>query len=75
MEKTLKDLAAKSGEIVYIRPAGQRDLPAELRQQTERLENLYAVHTKDGARLALVKGRMLAFSLARENDFVPVNVH
>ncbi|MYA88929.1 MAG: DUF1150 family protein, partial [Boseongicola sp. SB0662_bin_57] len=36
---------------------------------------VYAVHSSDGERLALVKDRSLAFILARQNDLAPVNVH
>ncbi len=61
--------------IVYVRPVRVEELPAELRAQVGDVEKLYAVHDKDGARLALVNGRSLAFALARSNDYAPVNVH
>ena len=38
-------------------------------------DQIYAVHSPNGERLALVKDRKLAFALARQNDFAPVNVH
>lgn len=61
--------------LVYIRPVDVSDLPAELRDQAHGREQIYAVHAADGARIALVKDRQLAFILARQNDFAPVNVH
>jgi hypothetical protein len=68
----LPDLGA---QIVYVRPVAVADLPDEIRQQAAGLETLYAVHRPDGERLALVRDRMLAFALARQNDLAPVNVH
>ena len=38
-------------------------------------KQLYAVHSEDGERLALVGDRHLAFVLARQNDLTPVAVH
>lgn len=61
--------------IVYIRPVEVADLPAELREQAEGRETIFAVHNAEGERLALVGDRDLAFVLARENDLAPVNVH
>jgi hypothetical protein len=63
--------------IVYVRPVAVKDLPQEVRQQAEALgaDELYAVHAENGERLALVRNRSLAFFLARQNDFAPVNVH
>lgn len=61
--------------IVYVRPVDAAELPDEVRAEIGDLSKLYAVHSEDGARLALVKGRKLAFDLARQNDFSPVPVH
>lgn len=61
--------------IVYVRAVKVADLPAEVQEQADGLEELYAVHSADGERLALVKDRELAFVLARQNDFAPVTVH
>ena len=61
--------------IVYIREVSVDDLPEDVREQAEGAEVLYAVHSADGERLALVKERNLAFALARQNDFAPVTVH
>ncbi len=61
--------------IVYVRPVAVGDLPEELREQAPGVKTLYAVHRADGARLALVRDRRLAFVLARQNDLAPVAVH
>ncbi len=61
--------------IVYVRPVRAEELPDELRARIGGVEKLYAVHDKDGARLALVNGRHLAFALARSHDYAPVNAH
>jgi hypothetical protein len=61
--------------IVYVRPVSVADLPKELRSKIDGLTRMYSVHDKDGQRLALVADRALAFALARQYDFSPVNVH
>ena len=61
--------------IVYVRPVKAKDLPEDIRAQLEGAKQLYAVHNADGERLALVRDRALAFALARQNDFAPVNAH
>lgn len=61
--------------IVYVREVKVDDLPEELRPQAQGLTKLYAVHSAEGERLALVRDRKLAFALARQNDLAPVTVH
>lgn len=61
--------------IVYVRPVKVADLPDEIRQQAAGIDTLYAVHDENGAQLALVKDRRLAFVLARQNHLAPVAVH
>jgi hypothetical protein len=61
--------------IVYVRSVNVSDLPKELRSAAAGEKTLYAVHTADGERLALVKDRKLAFLLARQHDLAPVTVH
>lgn len=61
--------------IVYVRPVDVKDLPEEMREQAGDRTTLYAVHTVDGERLALVGDRKLAFMLARQNNMNPVAVH
>ena len=68
---------AKSSEerIVYVRSVNVTDLPEEMQKQADGTEQLYAVHSEDGARLAIVADRNLAFVLARQNDYAPYAVH
>ena len=61
--------------LVYIRPVDVIDLPEDVRDQAQGRDHIYAVHSADGERLALVADRTMAFVLARQNDFAPVNVH
>ena len=73
---TKLDFARTMGDrLVYIRPVVVADLPDELQEQAEGREQIYGVHSSDGLCLALVKDRNLAFALARQNDFSPVEVH
>ena len=70
------DLSKLDGErTVYVRPVNVSDLPDDVRQQASGFSQIYAVHTADGERVALVRDRALAFTLARQNDYAPVNVH
>jgi len=62
-------------QIVYIRPVSVSDLPADLQEQAEGLETLYAIGSADGEQLALVRDRNMAFMVARQNDCDPVSVH
>ena len=61
--------------IVYVRSVELSDLPVEMQKQAEGSEQLYAVHSEDGERLAIVADRDLAFVLARQNDYAPHAVH
>ncbi|MEM1363214.1 MAG: DUF1150 family protein [Pseudomonadota bacterium] len=69
------EIEAAERQIVYVRPIAAEDLPNEIRAQAEGLNDLHAVHTPDGERLAVVKDRKLAFALARQNNLSPVSVH
>jgi hypothetical protein len=64
-----------NNKIVYIREVAAKDLPKDVQSQIGKLKKLYAVHSDQGERLALVKERNLAFVLARQNDLSPVTVH
>ena len=61
--------------LVYVRPVDVSELPKNMQDQASGRKTIYAVHASDGERLALVENRQLAFLLARQNDFAPVNVH
>lgn len=73
IEQNIPGAAAES--IVYVRAVRVMDLPAELRPQAGGAETIYAVHAADGERLALVRDRLLAHALARQNDMAPVSAH
>ena len=73
---TKHDIDTGAGRpIVYVRSVKADDLPDEVREQLGGREVLYAVHSTEGERLALVSDRRMAFFLARENDMEPVAVH
>ena len=72
----MHDMNAQSGDrTVYVKSIAVTDLPQEVRDQAEGLEQLYAVHDAQGQQLALVGDRKLAFVLARQHDYAPVMVH
>lgn len=70
------DFGSEAGErIVYVRAVAVAELPEEIREKAEGLERLYALHAANGERLALVKDRRMAFSLARDNEVTALSVH
>ena len=69
------DFPPEAGRLVYVRPVDVADLPDDVREMTGGLDRVYALHGADGARLALVRDRRLAFALARQHDLAAVNVH
>ena len=75
MDAKYENLPKSDDRIVYVRPVLVEDLPDDMKQAVGDEKLLFAVHNADGERLALVKDRKLAFMLARENDYAPVNVH
>lgn len=68
-------MTAQADRTVYVKTIAVTDLPREVRDQAEGLEQLYAVHNANGQQLALVGDRKLAFDLAREHNYAPVLVH
>ena len=60
---------------VYVKTVEVGDLPREVRDQAQGLEQIYAVHDAKGQQLALVGNRKLAFALARQHDYAPVLVN
>ena len=75
MNRPFKAVAQVASQIVYVRPVTVADLPEELREQIGDIETVYSVHRPDGERLALVRDRNMAFSLARQHDLAPVSAH
>jgi hypothetical protein len=75
MDVKYRNFPEDGARIVYVRPVAVAELPDEIQQQATGLDILYSVHAADGARLALVRDRSMAFALARQNDLAPVSVH
>ena len=75
MDVKYEGLPDSADRIVYVREVAVKDLPEQVRKEAGGVEKLYAVHSAEGTRLALVRDRKLAFALARQNDMTPVNVH
>ncbi len=75
MDTKQENMRSQEGRIVYVRSVNADELPNEVREKIDGLSELYAVHSADGERLALVKDRNFAFVLARQNDLSPVAVH
>lgn len=72
----MKQKFAEMGRnIVYVKEIETSALPEELRAEAGDLEKLFSVHDSNGAQLALVANRSLAFHLAREHKMMPVTVH
>ena len=72
----MHDMNTPSGDrTVYVKSIAVADLPREVREQAEGLNQIYAVHDAEGQQLALVGNRKLAFTLARQHDYAPVMVH
>ena len=67
--------AEPNDRTVYVKSILVTDLPREVRDQAEGLEQLYSVHDAQGQQLALAGDRKMAFMLAREHDYAPVMVH
>lgn len=62
-------------DIVYVKAVAVADLPRDVREAAGEATELYALHSAEGERLALVRERDAAFMLARQNDLAPVSVH
>jgi hypothetical protein len=75
MNTPFDKMPSAADRIVYVRSVAVNDLPLDLQEQAEGLTRIYAVHSGDGERLALVADKALAFALARQHDLAPVSVH
>lgn len=69
------DFSDEDARVVYVKPVQVTDLPRDVQEQLDGVEQLYAVHSEDGEQLALVSDRDAAFVLARQHDYAPVTVH
>ena len=72
---SLNDETEETNQIVYVRSVKTSDLPEAIQAQAPGLDHLYAIHSTDGAVLALVPDREQAFVVARQNELSPVSVH
>lgn len=62
-------------QTVYVRKVATSSLPQDVQEQLDGISAMYAVHDVEGERLALVRDRNLAFTIARQNEMQPVSVH
>jgi hypothetical protein len=69
------NLDALTDRSVYVKAIDVADLPQDVQDQAEGLETLFAVHDAEGQQLALVANKSLAFTLARQNNYAPQQVH
>jgi hypothetical protein len=76
MSEQVMNTPAESSKV-YVRYVPLGDLPRKLRKEAREggLEGVYALHREDGAQMALVGDREMAFVLARQHDLEPVSVH
>ena len=79
---TTEDFAALGApDLVYVRPVKAKDILASTQVdgvQGIRLDPdqmLYAVHSADGARLAVLADRNSAIAAALAHELAPVSVH
>jgi hypothetical protein len=77
-----EDFAALGApDLVYVRPVKAEDIlattPVEMRIGAELSPDqiLYAVHSADGARLAVLADRDSAYAAALAHELAPVSVH
>lgn len=77
------DFAQLGGQrLVYVREVIAKDALQELSAEDSADfpdmpddTVLYALHSADGERIALMGNRELAFAAARQHEMTPVNVH
>lgn len=65
--------------LVYVRPISADELehilPANALEELDTTDDLFAVHSADGVRLAIVEGREAAFAAARAHKLTPASLH
>lgn len=66
---------SQMAQTVYIRKVATSSLPQDVQEKLDGVSEMYAVHDIEGERLALVRDRNLAFTIARQNEMQPVSVH
>lgn len=64
-----------TGNLAYIRLVDPSSLPAQVREKTAGMTEIWSIHNGEGVVLALVDDRKKAFNVARMNEMHPVSVH
>ena len=80
MTMTKEDFAGLGApDLVYVRPVKASDLMADAGEmqdlEIDPEQSLYAVHSADGERLAVMVDRDTAFAAAVAHELAPVSVH
>ena len=80
MTMTKEDFAGLGApDLVYVRPVKASDLMADAGEmqdlEIDPEQSLYAVHSADGERLAVMIDRDTAFAAAVAHELAPVSVH
>ena len=68
-----------AGDLVYVRRMASDELQAALPPNAladlDEMDDVFAVHSDDGTRVAIVEGRDAAFAAARMHELKPLSVH
>ena len=68
-----------AGNLVYVRRMAADELRAALPPNAladlDEMSDVFAVHSDDGTRVAIVEGRDAAFAAARMHELMPLSVH
>lgn len=74
MEENSRPTSPVDSRIVYVRAIDIDEIPEAARMGVT-ATSLYAIHDENGARLAVVADRDLAFAVARQNELTPLSAH
>ena len=68
-------------KVCYVRPVRAGDVRDEIEREADKDITfsddavLYALHAADGARIALMSDRAIAFAAAKQHEMMPLSVH
>lgn len=69
----------EADNLVYVRRMAtdelQAALPPNALADLDEMDDVFAVHSDDGTRVAIVEGRDAAFAAARMHELKPLSVH
>jgi len=69
----------EEGNLVYVRRMAAHELrdalPPNALDGLNEMDEVFAVHSDDGTRVAIVEGRDAAFAAARMHELQPLSVH